>query len=164
MHKRMVYWTVGVAVAALVATMGLNGSRAATKDADDMSAQVVAQSLMRQKLNNAQRLLEALSLGDYMRIQSNAEELQRISLEARWTQPHSPQYAEYGEYFRSALERIVISAENQNIDGAALNYVQVVLTCVQCHKVVREGQELASLDRVEPLGLLDRRMAALLQE
>lgn len=164
MQKRIKYLTAGVIIAALVATVGLSGSRAATKNSDDVTAQVLAQSLMRQKLNHAQRLLEALSIGDYMRIQSSAEELQRISLEARWTQPQSPQYAEYGEYFRSALERIVSSAEDQNIDAAALNYVQVVLTCVQCHKVVREGQELASLEDADAIGLLEQQMTALITE
>jgi len=112
----------------------------------DKVAQEVPQSLMRQKLDHAQKLLTALSIADWERMISNAEELQRISLEARWSQPHSPAYAEYGEDFRGALGRIVRSAEDRNVDGAALNYVQVVLTCVQCHKIVREGEQIVSND------------------
>lgn len=123
-------------------------------------AQEVPASLMRQKLDHAQRLLEALSIADFERIVSHSEELQRISLEARWSQPHSPAYAEYGEDFRSALERVVRAAENQNIDGAALNYVQVVLTCVQCHKVVREGEQFAHEADADSWGLLDKAVTA----
>jgi hypothetical protein len=64
-----------------------------------------------------------------------------------------------GEEFRSALDRIVLSAEKQNIDGAALNYVQVVLTCVQCHKIVREGEQFAQQAGSPRLDLLERAMA-----
>lgn len=153
-----------VVVLAITAAFGLSGPRVAAKTPEVEVAQAVSESLMRQKLHHAQKLLEALAIGDFMRITSNAEDLQRISLEARWTQPHSPNYAEYGEDFRSALERVVRAADNQNIDGAALNYVQVVLTCVQCHKVVREGEEIASLEQGPGPSLLDHEMAKLLHD
>lgn len=123
-------------------------------------AQEVPESLMRQKLEHAQELLSALSIGDFDRMITHSKELQRISLEARWSQPHSPAYATLGEEFRNALERIVLSAEKQNIDSAALNYVQVVLTCVQCHKVVREGEQFAQQAGSEDMDLLQRAMAA----
>ncbi len=149
-------------VAALViaiATLATTGEAREAEQADDRFAQEVPESLMRQKLEHAQDLLGALSMGDFDRMISNSKELQRISLEARWSQPHSPAYAAYGDDFRSALERIVVAAEKQNIDGASLNYVQVVLTCIQCHKVVREGEELAHQAGSDDLGLLDRALA-----
>jgi hypothetical protein len=154
-----------IAVTALVigiATLTSTGT-AREKDQTEIEkvevAQEVPESLMRQKLEHAQSLLSALSIGDFDRMISNAKELQRISLEARWSQPHSPAYADLGEEFRSALERIVLSAEKQNIDSAALNYVQVVLTCVQCHKIVREGEQFAQQAGSDDLDLLQRAMA-----
>lgn len=107
------------------------------------TAQEIPEALMRQKLQHAQDLLSALSIGDFDQMIAHSRELQRISIEARWSQPHSPAYADFGDDFRSALDRVEASAAKQNIDGAALNYVQVVLTCVQCHKVVREGEAIA---------------------
>lgn len=123
-------------------------------------AQEIPDSLMQQKLKQAQDLLSALSIGDFEHMVMHARELQRISLEARWSQPHSPAYAGYGDDFRNALERIASAAEKQNIDGAALNYVQVVLTCVQCHKVVREGEELAHAADLSDFGLLNFSIAS----
>lgn len=131
---------------------------AATDETTEKNAQAVSKSLMRQKLERSQKLLEALALADFGKIATNAEDLQRISLEARWTQPHSPEYSQYGEDFRNALTRVVAASENHNIDGAALNFVQVILTCVQCHKVVREGEELASVGDLNVPGLLQRQM------
>lgn len=133
-------WAIGIVAVLVVALATFTGQGQAA----DKKAQSVDSSLMRQKLDHAQKLLEAISLGDYDRMITHSHELQRISLEARWSQPHSPSYAQYGDEFRSALDHLVASAQKQSIDGAALNYVQVILTCVQCHKVVREGEKTAS--------------------
>jgi len=152
------YWIVGVGVIAAVA-LATATTRGQTQEKPGVAprlAQQVGDSLMRQKLGHAQELLSALSIGDFENMKAHARELQRISLEARWSQPQSPAYAEYGDDFRSALERVVASADKQNIDGAALNYVQVVLTCVQCHKVVREGQQTAHAADLGDFGLLPK--------
>ena len=150
-------------IAALVialSTLASPGTARESEPALDRIAQEVPESLMRQKLEHAQDLLGSISIGDFDRMISSSKELQRISLEARWSQPHSPAYAGYGDDFRAALERIIGAAEKQNIDDAALNYVQVVLNCVQCHKVVREGQALALAPGAADDGLLERAMAA----
>lgn len=159
----MRYAQIAAIAAALivgVATLTSTGVARESETPNVQLAQDVPETLMRQKLEHAQGLLSALSIGDFERMISNSKELQRISLEARWSQPHSPAYADLGEEFRSALERIVVAAEKQNIDAAALNYVQVVLTCVQCHKVVREGEQFAQQAGSSDLDLLQRAMAA----
>ncbi len=148
----------GLLVVAAIGGVTLDASKAATTDETIQNDAAAGQSLMRQKLDHSQKLLGALAIADFERIVSNAEELQLISLEARWIMPHSPEYAEYGEDFRHALTRVVRASDNQNIDGAALSFVQVILTCVQCHKVVREGEELAGLPESSVPDLLERQM------
>ena len=158
----MRYFAALALIAALVialASIASTGIARESESAQVQLAQEVTESLMRQKLERAQDLLGALAIGDFDRMISNSKELQRISLEARWSQPHSPAYAAYGDDFRAALGRIITAAEKQNIDAASINYVQVVLTCIQCHEVVREGQELAQQADKNGLGLLDRAMA-----
>lgn len=151
---------IGLLVLAAVATLiAVTTIQAREKD-DLQTAQEIPDTLMIQKLQHAQELLSALSLGDFDGMITHARELQRISLEARWSQPHSSAYAGYGDDFRNALDRIVIAAGKQNIDGAALNYVQVVLTCVQCHKSVRDGEALARGADFDDLGLLNLVAAA----
>lgn len=150
------YMVSALLLAALIGGVALGASKDATKFGVAQEA-TVSQSLMRQKLERSQRLLEALALADFPRIAINAEELQRISVEAQWIQPHSPEYAEFGDDFRHSLGRVVQAANNHNIDGAALNFVQVILTCVQCHNVVREGQALASISDSSIPALVERR-------
>ena len=48
--------------------------------------------------------------------------------------------------FRRAVENLQEKAAQKNLDGAALGYVELTLTCVKCHKYVREAG-MTRLDR-----------------
>ncbi len=41
--------------------------------------------------------------------------------------------------FQSANRQLIEMADEENLDGAAIAYVQLTLSCVNCHKVVRDG-------------------------
>lgn len=142
-RKASIGFAVLGAFAALVVVTSIQAREKETVQAQQSGG------LMQQKLDHAQKLLSALSLADYDGMIAHARELQRISLEANWTIPPSSGSTGYGYDFRNALDRLVVSAEKQSIDGAALNYVQVVLTCVECHKVVREGEGIAKAEDVD---------------
>jgi hypothetical protein len=43
--------------------------------------------------------------------------------------------------FRRSADSIVQAAKAKNLDGAALAYVDMTLTCVRCHKHVRKVRE-----------------------
>jgi len=47
--------------------------------------------------------------------------------------------------FRRAAETMIQQAKAKNTDGIALAYVDMTLSCVRCHKYVREVR-MASLD------------------
>jgi hypothetical protein len=40
--------------------------------------------------------------------------------------------------FRRIADDLVKSAKDKNLDGAALNYIELTMTCAKCHKYVRE--------------------------
>ncbi len=44
-------------------------------------------------------------------------------------------------YLSLANREIVRQAENKNIDGVALAYSQLTLSCVNCHKLLRDSKE-----------------------
>jgi hypothetical protein len=95
-------------------------------------------ALMHKKLENAHKVLEGLALNDFKMIAKHAEELIDISKEAEWTVITTPQYEIHSRDFRRAAETLVKSARDKNLDAAALSYVELTLTCVNCHKYVRE--------------------------
>lgn len=118
------------------------------------SAQTDRADLMKQKLTDAQALLEGLALEDFEKIEQSAKQLNQLSIEAQWVEAYSPLYGKFGTEFRNAADRIVESAKERNLEGATLNYVQLVMVCVHCHKAIRGAEDLAFAPELlsEPLG------------
>jgi hypothetical protein len=94
--------------------------------------------LMHKKLENSQKVLEGLALNDFKMIAKHAEELLELSKEAEWKVIKTPQYEIHSSDFRRTAETLVKNAKEKNLDAAALSYVELTLTCVKCHKHVRE--------------------------
>jgi hypothetical protein len=59
----------------------------------------------------------------------------------------TPQYELFSNQFRKTAESLVKNAKAKNLDGAALDYFDLTMTCVKCHKYVRETR-MTRLDRV----------------
>jgi hypothetical protein len=102
--------------------------------------------LMRKKLQYAQKLLEGIALNDFDMILKQADGLMQISKEVGWKILKTPRYEVQSNEFRRALETLQENATQKNLDGAALGYVELTLTCVKCHKYVREAR-MTWLDR-----------------
>jgi hypothetical protein len=96
------------------------------------------ESLMKRKLRHSQKVLEGVALGDFKMIAAHAEELIDISKEAEWKAIRSPRYEVFSNDFRRTADTLIKKAREKNLDGAALSYVELTLTCVRCHKYVRE--------------------------
>jgi hypothetical protein len=94
--------------------------------------------LMQRKLQHAQKVLEGVALGDFDRIAAGGGELIEVSKAAEWKVVKTPQYELYSNEFRRNAESLADAAKARNLDGAALAYVDLTLSCVKCHKHVRE--------------------------
>ncbi len=94
--------------------------------------------LMRKKLKHSQGVLEGVALGDFDKIADNAGQLILISQKTEWMVVKGPQYEMFSNQFRKNAESLVKNAKAKNLDGAALDYVDLTMTCVKCHKYVRE--------------------------
>lgn len=101
--------------------------------------------LMQRKLKHAQLILEGIALNDFDKIQKNADELIVISKAADWKVVKTPQYDIHSNDFRRTAETLSLMAKGKNSDGSALTYVELTLSCVKCHKYVREVR-MARLD------------------
>lgn len=108
-------------------------------------------SVMQRKLAHAQKVLEALALNDFDKMASNAAELQQCAREASWMVVKTPKYELYSNDFVRQLDTLQAAAKKKNTDAAALAYVEVTLTCVKCHKYIREEGVGAAPD-LSPLG------------
>lgn len=102
--------------------------------------------LMRKKLEYSQKLLEGIALNDFDKIARNADELIAVSKLAEWRVLKTPQYELHSNDFRRIADTIVKEGKAKNIDGATLGNLDLTLTCVKCHKYVREVR-MTELDR-----------------
>jgi hypothetical protein len=94
--------------------------------------------LMKKKLQHSQKVLEGIAVKDFKLIERNAEDLMQISKLAEWRVLKTPQYEVHSNDFRRTTEALIENAKKRNLDAAALNYVDMTLTCVRCHSYVRE--------------------------
>jgi hypothetical protein len=94
--------------------------------------------LMKNKLENAQKVLEGIAKNDFDKIAKSADDLMLISKKAEFQAIKTPRYEVHMNEFRRAAEGLIDNAKTKNLDGAALSYVEMTLSCVKCHKYVRD--------------------------
>jgi hypothetical protein len=138
-----------LAVAIMVPPLSGDGAppnKAPTEDAKKVS------ELMRKKLAHAQKVLEGIAVNDFDKIIEHADGFMQISKEVEWKVLKTPRYEVQSNEFRRALEILQERAIQKNLDGAALGYVELTLSCVKCHKYVREAR-MTRLDRGQDFGL-----------
>jgi hypothetical protein len=119
-------WFVAAAMSLSLVAMSGDGQEKGLKE------------LMQRKLQSAQKALEGLALGDFDKIAKNAEELILVSKATQWKVLNSAEYELFSGEFRRRADNLVQAAKDKNLDGASLAYVEVTLSCVKCHKYVRE--------------------------
>jgi hypothetical protein len=113
-------------------------------------------NLMKRKLENSQKILEGIAINDFDKISKHADELIFISKQTEWKILKTAEYDVYSNQFRRNATELVDKAKEKNLDGAALAYVDLTLTCVKCHKHVRETRR-TGLDLPSRLLVDDRK-------
>lgn len=100
-------------------------------------------AFMRRKLDLTRDAVKGVVTEDFALIKKSAEAMERMSRQAEWDIFHLPEYNHHSAEFRRIARSMAKRAEEKNIDGAALAYVQLTLSCVECHKFAR-GVQMAA--------------------
>lgn len=132
--KLRMYTSIGLAVvAACVVT-----TRGQSEPKLDVPKEVrPLDAFMRRKLDLTRDAVKGIVTEDFPLIKKSAEGLEHMSRQAEWEVFHLPDYNHYSIEFRRIARSLARRAEDKNIDGAALAYVQLTLSCVECHKFTR---------------------------
>jgi hypothetical protein len=96
---------------------------------------------MRQKVAYSQQVLIGVSLGDYGLIANNAEKLVELSNKTNWYSRQVPEYELFLNEFRRNAQDLMKAGQQKDLDAASLAYVQMTLSCVNCHKFIRKSSE-----------------------
>ena len=95
-------------------------------------------ALMQRKLESSQAVIKGLALEDYALLQKEAQQLQLLSLDAGWNVVQTREYARISDEFRDAAKKIGRAGKQKNLDAAGLGYFQLTMTCIDCHRHVRQ--------------------------
>ena len=120
-----------VAVGLFCAAAGLWAAAGQTQEPNDVG------EFMRLKLDHSKNVLEGLALEDFDLIAKNAQDMSLLSLAASWQVLQTPEYLQQSNEFRRTADALTKAAQDENLDGAALAYVELTMKCVNCHKYVR---------------------------
>ncbi|QDT00249.1 hypothetical protein [Adhaeretor mobilis] len=90
------------------------------------------------KLEQSQQLLAGLAQGDFPAIAKSAQQLQALSKIEGFVRRGFPGYGTQLRSFEFAVEEIERQAKKESIEGVALGFQQLTLSCVNCHKQLRQ--------------------------
>jgi cytochrome c556 len=98
--------------------------------------------VMREKLENAQRLLEAVVRADHEAIAKSVEPLSRITEAeiASWQVAPPGEYAKHATLFLLSVNGLQDAAAGRNADAAALEYSALVSSCTGCHRYIERSK------------------------
>jgi len=97
----------------------------------------VSSKLMQSKLEHSKEVLGGLATEDFDAISKGARAMRDLSALEGWFRANTPQYKAQLNVFWYANDALIKASREKNLDGAALAYSQLTLSCVNCHKLVR---------------------------
>lgn len=93
---------------------------------------------MRIKLGHAQKVLEGIAVENYDEVAKNSQAISLLTLEEQWNVVTTERYLQQSRAFRDAADAITDAAKARNLDAMSLAYVDLTLSCVKCHKQLRD--------------------------
>ena len=92
---------------------------------------------MEMKLQESQKIFAALAEADYAAIAKSADGLKALNRLEGFVRRSAPGYKTQLRSFEFAVDEIRAQAKARNIEGVALGFHQMTLSCVNCHKQLR---------------------------
>jgi cytochrome c556 len=138
---RLICTSAGVLTAACC-TLVMLVSAVATR-ADDKQPATNQQPVsywMKKKLEYSQNILAGIANADFDKIVANAESMRKLSKIEGFVHGRTPGYRTQLGIFEESADEIVRQAKRDNVDGAALAFTQLTISCVNCHKHLRDTQ------------------------
>lgn len=95
---------------------------------------------MTKKLEFSQKILHGLTKGDCEMVRQNADEMIVVGYLESWDRASLPAYRKQLKAFENANKELVRQAERKNMNLATRAYTRLVISCIECHNVVRDAK------------------------
>lgn len=128
-------------VAICLASAGLCLTEIAKGDEQEAGSKQQPMSFwMKRKLEYSQNILGGIANADFDKIVENAEAMRTLSKVEGFVRRQTPGYRTQLHIFEESADEIIRQAKKDNVDGAALAFTQLTISCVNCHKHLREAK------------------------
>ena len=92
---------------------------------------------MKKKLEYSQNILAGVANADFDKIVQNAEAMRSLSKVEGFVRRQTPGYRTQLHIFEESADEIIRQGKKDNVEGAALAFTQLTISCVNCHKHLR---------------------------
>ncbi len=91
-------------------------------------------SVMRDKLAESQKILEAVVTSNWASLETHSRELEQLTKDPRWMALKYPEYSNHSAAFIRAVQELHNAAVQRDLDRTPQAYVAMTLKCVECHR------------------------------
>ena len=123
---------------ALLAVCQAANAQAPQEQAEAKTTEKYSSGWMKLKLEYSQNLLAGIAKSDFDSIVQNAEGMRGLTMVEEFIRGKKPGYSLQLEIFKDANSEMIKQAQHGNLEGTALAFTQLTLSCVNCHKRIRE--------------------------
>lgn len=113
---------------------------AAKPEAEGKDSEKSASVWMRKKLDYSQNILAGITSGDFELVAQNANAMKSLGKIEVFVRGRTPGYKSQMQVFQEANDELLRQAQKESADGAALAFTQLTISCINCHKHLREQE------------------------
>lgn len=96
--------------------------------------------LMQKKMKHAENIFRYLALGDLAKVEFEASELERITVEAGYGD-EGERYREYADEFVRIVRTLHEDAQDRNMAGSYYAFSRMTGMCFSCHDHIRDSKD-----------------------
>jgi hypothetical protein len=96
---------------------------------------------MTKKLDFSQKILQGLTKGDFELVRKNADAMIVVGYLEKWDRAAIPTYRQQMKAFEEANKDLIRQADKEDVQAATRAYTKLVVSCVECHTVVRDAKK-----------------------
>jgi hypothetical protein len=128
-------------VAAMVLMLPLAGATAQQPAGRPAGGEQEMSYWMKKKLEHSQNILAGIADGDFEKIVVSTESMRSLSKVEGFIRGRTPGYRTQLQIFAESADEIARQANKDNLEGAALAFTQLTISCVNCHKQLRDADK-----------------------
>ena len=96
--------------------------------------------LMEEKLAHTQLILRAVVTSDWVALETNSRELERLTRDPAWMVLQFREYRRHSQTFVQAVQTLHRAAAQRDLESTPRAYIGVTLECVECHRYLARAR------------------------